>query len=137
MDMSQETKKWIEGRYRAWRDDPERPLRDDDGKRQDSVGLFAEYVGVSRGTMTNWLNRGKTPTVASAGKLAKLGPEIYDFIGVPRPQTADPGLRLIIENWGNIPNAVQKEVIEYFQSILARSGGVERVGDGLEEDERA
>ena len=40
---------------------------------------------------------------------SKLGPEIYDVLGLARP---DPRLQAIIAYWGRIPDPVKLELVE-------------------------
>jgi transcriptional regulator with XRE-family HTH domain len=54
------------------------------GKRI-SLDKFAEYVGVSRPLISYWL-KGTIPSLENVQLLAqKFGPEVYDVLGLPRP----------------------------------------------------
>lgn len=47
---------------------------------------YAEYLGVTPTSYSNWVNAGSIPSIYLAGKLAeKLGPEVYDILGYARP----------------------------------------------------
>lgn len=109
--MSELTREWLEGKYREWRN--ERP------RSEDSIELFANHVGVSRNTMNNWLNRGQTPGVGSAGLLAsKLGPEIYDLLGIQRP---DPLLQVVIERWPYLTNEQKQGIAQQAEIVESRT----------------
>lgn len=66
------------------------------GKRI-TQSMFAEYLGISRTVLSYYLNGKNLPSFESAGTLAeKLGIEVYDYLGVPRP---DEDLEYIREIW--------------------------------------
>jgi len=55
------------------------------GERK-SQAAFADRVGVSRPSITMWMNGTHLPDVENARKLADiLGPEVYDLLEMPRP----------------------------------------------------
>lgn len=51
-----------------------------------SQAEFARLIGVSRASLTMWMNGTHLPDLESAKKIAKLlGPEIFDALDLPRP----------------------------------------------------
>jgi len=53
-----------------------------------NINEFAEHLGVSQPTLSMWLGGSHLPSKHSADLLAaKLGPEIYDLLGLARPDT--------------------------------------------------
>jgi hypothetical protein len=123
--VTQGTKDWLDLKFREWRNGQKRG--------EDTVARFANFVGVSRNTMNNWLNRGQTPGDESADLIAtKLGPEIYDLLGLPRP---DPLLQLVIERWGQLSDEVRSEIAEVVQRAEAR-GATGQGGARVEVPER-
>jgi transcriptional regulator with XRE-family HTH domain len=71
-----EFKDWIAQKYREW----------SRGKKSETQ--FAIYLGVSQATMNAWINgsRGLPKSAKIIRSLAdKLGPEIYEIIGLQRP----------------------------------------------------
>jgi len=75
-----------------------------------SQAEFARMIGVSRASLTMWMNGTHLPDRESAGKLASfLGPEIYDALDLPRP---NPFLRKITEIWDRIPPDKQQKLAE-------------------------
>ena len=49
---------------------------------------FADYLGVEPSTYSTWINTDQPPGKHSADLIAaKLGPEIYDLLGLARPDT--------------------------------------------------
>lgn len=86
---------WLEKQYLTWQ------LREGRG----TIGEFAQWLGVSRNTYNNWTSRGQVPRGKYLTMLARqLGPEIYDVLGVPRP---DPRLQQIISQWGSLPEGTR------------------------------
>ncbi|MGI6730456.1 MAG: helix-turn-helix domain-containing protein [Anaerovoracaceae bacterium] len=59
---------------------------------------FAEYLGLDQVQLSHYINeRRKKPDKASLEKIAaKLGPEIYDVLGLARP---DPQLKQLTAVW--------------------------------------
>src|SRR5690348_7245681 len=51
-----------------------------------SQAEFARLIGVSRASLTMWMNGTHLPDIDSAKKIASLlGPEIFDALELPRP----------------------------------------------------
>ncbi len=70
---------WINKKFLEWQLDQERSA---------SQVEFAEYIGVSESTFSTWINDLQPPGKHSADLIAaKLGPEIYDLLGMARPDT--------------------------------------------------
>jgi len=70
---------WLMKRYLSWQQ------KEDELK---NINEFAEYLGVSQPTLSMWLGGSHLPSKHSADLLAaKLGPEIYDLLGLARPDT--------------------------------------------------
>ncbi len=68
---------WLDKQYIAWQ------ARAGESK---TWGEFAAYLGVARGTLDNWSRGSRRPEGANVTVLAeKLGPEIYDLLGLDRP----------------------------------------------------
>lgn len=111
--MSKATQNWLEQKFIEWRNAQPR------GK--DSVVAFAAYLGVSRNSLNNWLNRGQTPDLSSVVLLARLGAEIYDLMGMPRP---DPKLQRLIEVWGQLSDEARAEI----EAIRERSAARRETG---------
>lgn len=56
------------------------------GKRRRSVAEFSRYLGVKQPTLARWIIGDSIPKGDSVNLLAdKLGPEVYDQLGLPRP----------------------------------------------------
>lgn len=69
--------KWLETKYLDWQKDRgERVLQNE----------FAGWLGISKQLLSQYLNGRSVPTGERIGQLAeKLGPEVYDALGLRRP----------------------------------------------------
>jgi transcriptional regulator with XRE-family HTH domain len=68
----------------------------DTGERN-TLEQFSEYLGIGRSTLSKWMNGSSRPGPELIDQISdKLGPEVYDIVGVPRP---DPDLIYIIKRW--------------------------------------
>jgi|GEM_PF-6379234 len=109
--MTTETKVaiWLDSKFREW--------RAQQLSRRAGITQFAEYLGVSRNTLNNWMLKGQTPAGENVQRIAeKFGLEIYDLLGLQRP---DPKLQAVIRNWSEAPDT-DKELADF---ILLRSKG--------------
>ena len=78
------------------------------GKRT-SLDKFAEYIGVSRPLISYWL-KGTIPSLENVQILAnKFGPEVYDVLGLPRP---NPYLQKINRIFERLSPEQQKKLAE-------------------------
>jgi hypothetical protein len=76
--------------------------------------------------MSRWLN-GFVPNQKNIDRLAKkLGPEVYDILGIERPVT-DPRLKGINQVWYDLPEEIKNRVSETVERTVGR-----KVGDGEE-----
>lgn len=79
------------------------------GERK-SQADFAKVIGVSRASLTMWMNGNHFPERENVNKLAKvLGMEVYDTLGIPRPNAY---LQKIIERFERIPPDKQQKLAE-------------------------
>jgi len=89
------------------------------GKRT-SLDKFADYIGVSRPLVSYWL-KGTKPNLENVKILAsKFGPEVYDVLGLPRP---DPNLQKINQIWERIPPEKQQRLVEDAERYEANNKG--------------
>lgn len=111
-----EFKDWLNEKFLQWeRSQP----------RRQSYSAFARFLGVSQPSVSQWLFGSNTPSLENVGKIAdKLGPEIYDVLGLIRPNdeldfvrdvfvSASPSqreeLNEIIEEWAREHGLVKKK----------------------------
>jgi len=65
-----------------------------------TVKEFALYIGVSQSTVSMWWNGERNPEGENLRKIAgKLGFEVYDVLGLPRP---DEDLAYISKHWEDV-----------------------------------
>jgi len=77
--MKTELGRWLEMQFIKW--------QMEQGERK-TVRGFAAYLEVSLGTLNKWMHGDRAPDLESVQKIAtKLGPEIYDLAGFPRPNS--------------------------------------------------
>ena len=94
---------WLESKYIEW--------LSDSGQRR-TVSEFAEWLGISRSLLSRYLSGSRTPSRKNAEKIAaRLGPEIYDLLGLQRP---DPLLKRVQAHW----NCLTKEDINEIERIV-------------------
>ena len=78
---------------------------------------FAEWLGIHKTQLNMYLTGNRTPTGENVDKLAaKLGPEIYDLLGLARP---DPLLQYVTHNWHKLPEETQNQIREQVETYLA------------------
>jgi transcriptional regulator with XRE-family HTH domain len=85
---------WMTKKYIEWRGDTRRTVTD-----------FADYVGVSQQTLSQWLNKDDVvPQAKNVTVLAdRFGPEIYEVLGLPVP--------LYIQEIRAIPQAIRERIL--------------------------
>ena len=102
------------------------------GQRR-SVKDWAIYLDVPQTSLSTWMNGPYLPKGAGLSKLAaKLGPEIYDVLGMTRPGPLDPGLQEIIDNWPNLSEEQREGIL----STLRGTDKVSALRKGLKPAER-
>ena len=84
---------------------------------------YAEYLKVSRVNLTRWINGDTEPDADNAVLLAdKLGPGVYDVLGLARPMTDD-RLRLINEQWDGLPEGTKDALADQAARVKERGDG--------------
>src|SRR3972149_11835062 len=84
---------------------------------------YAEYLKVSRVNLTRWINGDTEPDADNAVLLAdKLGPGVYDGLGLGRPKTDD-RLRLINEHWDDLPDSTKDALADQAARVKERGDG--------------
>jgi transcriptional regulator with XRE-family HTH domain len=85
------------------------------GKRR-TLDDFAEYLGVGRPVLSNWLTGKRKPNIESLRLLSnKLGFEVYDVLGLPRP---DEDLAYISQHWDEVPEEFRRKFREEVEKQL-------------------
>jgi transcriptional regulator with XRE-family HTH domain len=71
---------------------------------------FALYLGVGAQLLSMWMNGTRTPGPENIDLLAaKLGPEVYDALELPRP---DPHLQKLVQIWHLLPEEARRNLRE-------------------------
>lgn len=100
---------WIEGKFLFWMGET--------GKRR-TVTEFAKYIGVSQSLMSQWLNGRYLPDLKNITKIAeRLGPEVYDLLGLQRP---DPDFQRLVKLFGELDAQGKEELLQAAKQIKLR-----------------
>jgi transcriptional regulator with XRE-family HTH domain len=81
---------------------------------------FAEWIGIDKVTLSRYIGgRRKNPDKETIKKIAdKLGPEIYDTLGLARP---DPQLQELTSIWHMLAEKTKEDILE--TAIESLKGG--------------
>ncbi len=102
-NVSMGLSEWIRQKYIEW-------LTDEGVIR--SQREFADYIGIEKVALSRYINKNiKNPDIETVDKIAnKLGPEIYDVLGLARP---DVQLKKLTSIW----HTLSEEQIEQIFAI--------------------
>ena len=109
-----ETQVYLMDEYTKWADRTKR--------FRPSLNEFARWLGVSAVNLNHWINGTRVPTLESAVKLSeRLGPKIYDVLGLPRVVVVDDAkLRYLLETWEILANDTRDEIISICEREVDR-----------------
>lgn len=80
---------------------------------------WARYIGITNTNLSQYMNDNRKPDAAQADLLAaKLGPEVYDRLGMPRKMPKDKMLYFIVDNWPDVRPEKRKEIIERIKNEI-------------------
>ena len=86
------------------------------GKRT-SIQGFARHLEVSQPLLSIWLKGNTKPSDEKIQLLAsKIGNEVYDVLGIPRP---DPDLQRLNQIWEHIPEAVRRSIVKQGEQYVS------------------
>jgi len=89
------------------------------GERK-SQAEFARLIGVSRASLTMWMNGSHLPDMESAKKIASvLGPEIFDALGLPQQ---NPYLQKINQIFERLSPEYQRKLAEDAERYETKHG---------------
>jgi transcriptional regulator with XRE-family HTH domain len=100
-----------------------------------SLNSFAGYLDFSPPIVNMWLSGSRSPSQANVERIipklvALLDVEVYDVLGLPRPDVHFQRLTLI---WPRIPIENRQEIVELGEKYAAETG-VNSVNDQTKED---
>jgi hypothetical protein len=79
---------WLTRKYLEW--------QLEQGKHK-TQGAFAKWLGINRGVLANYLNRGQKPEGLNVEKIAdRLGDETYKVLGLASPDPLKSELRRLL-----------------------------------------
>lgn len=92
-------KDWLNQKFLEW--------EKTQGRKQ-SYYAFARYLEVSQSGLGQWMNGSGTPSGEDLLNIAnKLGPEIYDTIGLPRPNAE---VQRLTVSFANLPPDIRQRL---------------------------
>lgn len=99
---------WLESKFIDWMVQT--------GKRRKTLTAFAEWVGVSPSMMTRYMHGTMCPTGENVKKIAeKLGVEIYDLLGLARP---DEEAQALVSLFGRLDSPHRTRLLAFAQQFL-------------------
>jgi transcriptional regulator with XRE-family HTH domain len=105
-----EFRDWLMGKMREW-----------EGKDRKNFSAFARYLDVNQGSLSQWFSGSYVPGQENVEKIAaKLGPEVYDVLGLPRP---DPAVEEIVEITKELTPEEKEELVSVVHQWLREHGG--------------
>jgi len=86
------------------------------GKRATLQG-FANHLNVSQPLLSIWLKGDTKPSSEKIELLAaKVGNEIYEVLGLPKP---DPDLQRLNQIWEHIPETMRRSIVKQAEQFLS------------------
>ena len=85
--------------------------------RRATLEAFATHLGVSQPLLSIWLKGETKPSREKIELLAaKLGTEVYEVLGLPKP---DPDLTRLNQIWPHIPEAMRRSIVKQAEQYLS------------------
>lgn len=115
--VTEQTKKqqlaeFLEAKFLAWEKET--------GSRQ-TLTAWAEHLGISKGLLSNYRKAQRLPKVKTVELLArKLGPEIYDILGMQRQYLGDKLWNVLVQYWPTTPNEIKHRIAEQVEKYAAK-----------------
>jgi transcriptional regulator with XRE-family HTH domain len=86
------------------------------GKRATLRG-FANHLEVSQPLLSIWMKGNTRPSTEKIELLAaKLGNQVYEVLGLPKP---DPDLLRLNQIWPHIPEAMRRSIVKQAEQYLS------------------
>ena len=111
---------WLERKFLEW--------QIDEGRK--SLTSFAQYLGIPQAVISHYMSGRYKPSGDNVNKIAaKLGPEIYDLLGLQRP---DPLLEEMRQTYDQVSEVRRRKLVSTF-SALAKDPRLEEANRILAE----
>ncbi len=82
-----------------------------------TIQEFANHLEVSQSILSHWMNGKRKPNTENLRHLSgKLGFEVYDVLGLPRP---DEDLAYITQHWDEVSEEFRRKFRQEVENILA------------------
>jgi hypothetical protein len=104
-------KSWLNQKYIDW--------RNKQNNRRAGITQFAEYLGLSRSDMSNYIYRGSIPTRENMETIASvLGNEFYRVCGVEPP--LDPLQRFVVDSMEKLADDQREYLRDEVNKLLSQ-----------------
>jgi len=103
--MKKQFGEWLTRKYLEWQLDAGRG----------TITEFAQYLGCPQQNVSRWMAGQSLPDAQNVINLERLGLEVYDLVGLPRP---DPDLVYLKRNWDSLPNDRKKAIARIAREAL-------------------
>ena len=101
---------WLESKYIEW--------ISVSGERR-TISEFAAWLDISQSLLSRYMNGTRTPSRKNTDKIAaRLGPEIYDLLGLQRP---DPLLQRLQTQWHLLTDEELGEITRIIENAVDRN----------------
>lgn len=100
---------WLENKFIAWMSET---------GRHRTVSEFAAWLDIPRPLLSRYLNGQRQPSRENVDKIAaRLGPEVYDLLGLQRP---DPRIQRLVSAFDALDEEGKEELLQYAEQIRGR-----------------
>jgi transcriptional regulator with XRE-family HTH domain len=88
-----------------------------------SMAIWAKHLGIRNTNLSQYMNDNRRPDMQQADLLAeKLGPEVYDRLGLPRRMPRDPELYFLAEHFvSDLTASDRADVIALAKERIAKN----------------
>ena len=96
--------------------------------RYTSMSTWSRYLGVSNTSMSQWMNAHRLPVGKNAHALGdKLGPKVYDILGMPRMLPRDEDLNKVVEGYMALDDDERALVIRIVELMPNNNGFAQKL----------
>ncbi len=86
--------------------------------RHRTVSEFAVWLDIPRSLLSRYLNGQRQPSRENVGKIAaRLGPEVYDLLGLQRP---DPNIQRLLRAYDELDEEGKEDLLQYAEQFTQR-----------------
>lgn len=87
-------------------------------RRARSQNDFARYLEVSAASLSQWMSGTREPAGDNIHKLGdKLGPRVYEILGLPPMMPRDPGVMFIAKLWPRLNDDQKQRILDVAEEM--------------------